>query len=315
MCNILDYLKEIKKHVDYIIVVGDNPIKKSELAKLDNLVDSYVFARHGEYDFGSYKIGFEVFGGDLLSAIAWQTGQYKKAHDYYEQTGNRRAALITDLWMAPSDSKSRIVQWCDSLLAKYGDLKESQLVTALKARQLSDSASVAISDSILRKWAGDTSEYGNPLRNIELEAKEPSLSIRLEGKYIHSKERPWLHVGSTNLSKVDVAVYGTKKDRRSGAPLWHATRQLSLGKAWRPATDSLRLPHVRQIQAVRNAFKQPHPVLLFNRGYRLADRRLRDVQLLCRRAHLPALGNRDKYFKLPVCHVSATSNISKDLSI
>ena len=58
--NTLDYLKEIKKHVDYIIVVGDNPIKKSELAKLDNLVDSYVFARHGEYDFGSYKIGFEV---------------------------------------------------------------------------------------------------------------------------------------------------------------------------------------------------------------------------------------------------------------
>jgi hypothetical protein len=211
--------------------------------KNEALADPALLAHSQAGDLSPLLIpGSEVFGGDLLSAIAWQTGQYKKAHDYYEQTGNRRAALITDLWMAPSDSKSRIVQWCDSLLAKYGDLKESQLVTALKARQLSDSASVAISASILRKWAGDTSEYGNPLRNIELEAKEPSLSIRLEGKYIHSKERPWLHVGSTNLSKVDVAVYGTKKDRRSGAPLWHATRQLSLGKAWRPATDSLRLP-------------------------------------------------------------------------
>ena len=35
--------------------------------------------------------GATVFGDDLLSAIAWQTGQYRKAHDYYEQTGNRPA--------------------------------------------------------------------------------------------------------------------------------------------------------------------------------------------------------------------------------
>ena len=134
------------------------------------------------------------------------------------------------------------MQWCDSLLARYGDLKESQLVTAVKARQLSDSASVAIADSSLRRWAGDTSGYGNQLHNIELKVKTPYLIIRLEGKYIHSKERPWLHVGSTNLSKVDVTVYGTKKGQRSGAPLWHATRQLSVGKVWRITKDSLQLP-------------------------------------------------------------------------
>ena len=211
--------------------------------KDEALADPALLAHTQATDFSPLLIpGSEVFGGDLLSAIAWQTGQYKKAYDYYEQVGNRRAALVTDLWMAPSENKSRIVQWCDSLLAKYGDLKESQLVTAVKARQLSDSASVAIADSSLRRWAGDTSGYGNQLRNIESEAKGPSLSIRLEGKYVHSKERPWLHVGSTNLSKVDVTVYGTKKDRRSGAPLWHATRQLSVGKAWRITKDSLQLP-------------------------------------------------------------------------
>ena len=211
--------------------------------KDEALADPALLAHTKATDFSPLLIpGNEVFGGDLLSAIAWQTGQYKKAHDYYEQVGNRRAALITDLWMAPSENKRRIVQWCDSLLARYGDLKESQLVTAVKARQLSDSASVAIADSSLRRWAGDTSGYGNQLHNIELKVKTPSLIIRLEGKYIHSKERPWLHVGSTNLSKVDVTVYGTKKGQRSGAPLWHATRQLSVGKVWRITKDSLQLP-------------------------------------------------------------------------
>lgn len=184
----------------------------------------------------------EMFGGDLLSAIAWQTGQYQKAHDYYEQTGNRPAALATDLWMAPNGSKDRIIGWCDSLLAKYGDLKESQLITATKARLLNDSAAVALADSTLRHWTGDTSGYGNQLRNIKMKAEQPILYIQLERKYFHSNEWPWLHIGYNNLERVDVAVYGMANGRQKAKPLWHTTKQLLEDEPWRQSTDSLQLP-------------------------------------------------------------------------
>ena len=188
--------------------------------------------------------GATVFGDDLLSAIAWQTGQYRKAHNYYEQTGNRPAALATGLWMVPADGKKRVTEWCDSLLAKYGDLRESQLVTAVKARQLGDSTAVVLVDSTLRQWAGDTSDYGNQLRNIKSAAETPFLSISLNGKHVHSKDKPWLRVGSANLSKASVAVYTTRKGQRSGKPLWHAMRQLDKGNVWHPAADSVQLPQL-----------------------------------------------------------------------
>lgn len=186
--------------------------------------------------------GAEAFGGDLLSAIAWQTGQYQKAHDYYERTGNRPAALMTALWMKPTADEERVTAWCDSLLAKYGDLKESQLIAAVKARQLDDSAAVALADSTLRRWAGDTSGYGNTLRNIKTAVERPSLSIDLDGEYVHSNERPWLHIIANNLSQVDLAVYGMDGKRQKGEPLWHTTKRLQMSKPWQPATDSVRLP-------------------------------------------------------------------------
>lgn len=213
--------------------------------KEEAMADPALLARTRDTGLSPLLIpGAKVFGGDLLSAVAWQTGQYKKAHDYYEQAGNRPAALATDLWMVPTDGKRRTVQWCDSLLAKYGDLRESQLITAVKACQLGDSAAVALADSALRRWAGDTSDYGNQLRNIKSTAETPSLSISLNGKYVHSKDKPWLHLESANLSKADVSVYGTKKGRRSSEPLWHATRRFNKGTVWHPAADSLQLPQL-----------------------------------------------------------------------
>lgn len=61
-CKIEDYqlylLKELHKISDYIIVVADNLIYENELIKLHNLCNAYIFNRHGEYDFGSYKRGY-----------------------------------------------------------------------------------------------------------------------------------------------------------------------------------------------------------------------------------------------------------------
>ena len=209
------------------------------------LADPALQARTKATDLSPLLIpGAEAFGGDLLSAVAWQTGQYQKAHDYYEQTGNRLAALMTDLWMKPAGGKTRVTKWCDSLLAKYGDLRESQLITAVKARQLNDSAAVALTDSTLRRWTGDTSDYGNALRNLKTAAEQPSLSIALVGKYVHSNDRLWLHITASNLSQVDVDVYGMDGKRKKDKPLWRTTKHLQTSEPWQQRADSVLLPTV-----------------------------------------------------------------------
>lgn len=58
--DIIRYLKELKKYNDYIIFIADNPIIEKELKKISKIVDSYIFQKHGEYDFGSYKRGYFV---------------------------------------------------------------------------------------------------------------------------------------------------------------------------------------------------------------------------------------------------------------
>ena len=55
---VIYYLNELKKVVDNIIMISDNPIFPEELRKLDGLVCYASFFNHGEYDFGSYKRGY-----------------------------------------------------------------------------------------------------------------------------------------------------------------------------------------------------------------------------------------------------------------
>lgn len=54
----LHYLRGLKKVVDNIVLVADNPVIPSEVEKLRDLVCRCEFKRHGEYDFGSYKRGW-----------------------------------------------------------------------------------------------------------------------------------------------------------------------------------------------------------------------------------------------------------------
>ena len=51
-------LKGLQEISDYIVIVSDNPVYEKELIKLNGLCNAYKFIRHGEYDFGSYKYGY-----------------------------------------------------------------------------------------------------------------------------------------------------------------------------------------------------------------------------------------------------------------
>ena len=56
---VLNYVRKLKEVCEKVVFVADNEAPLSEQKKLDGLVDFKQFKRHGEYDFGSYKIGYE----------------------------------------------------------------------------------------------------------------------------------------------------------------------------------------------------------------------------------------------------------------
>ncbi|MEE4377976.1 MAG: glycosyltransferase [Candidatus Competibacteraceae bacterium] len=57
--HVVYYLRMLRKVVDSIILVSDNPIQIKQIDKIYDLVAYAKFERHMEYDFGSYKIGIE----------------------------------------------------------------------------------------------------------------------------------------------------------------------------------------------------------------------------------------------------------------
>ena len=212
------------------------------LGKADEaLADPALLARTHISDFTPlFRPGNDCFDGDLLSCIAWTMGKYKVAHDYYEKTGNRRAALLTTLWMTPSMDRQQHMAWLDSLTSRYGDLPESLYITAAKAMNSSDSAAIALTDSAMARWPG--SHYSNELRNIKAKAGRPTASITLNQRNIHSKSRAWLYFDTQNLKSLDVAIYRKDGAKLATKPIWTATKQLSAKQAWKSVADSLRLP-------------------------------------------------------------------------
>jgi hypothetical protein len=56
---VLHYLKGLREVCDNIVFVTDCPLHRQEENKLQGLVSCMIVSRHGEYDFGSYKRGWD----------------------------------------------------------------------------------------------------------------------------------------------------------------------------------------------------------------------------------------------------------------
>lgn len=66
--HVIFYLNELKKCVDGIVFVSDNPLLPDQLDKIKNIVIHAQCKRHEEYDWGSYKRGFQYLQeNNLLS--------------------------------------------------------------------------------------------------------------------------------------------------------------------------------------------------------------------------------------------------------
>lgn len=57
---VIYYLNELKNVSEALIFVSDSDLPETELLKIKNIVDYTLATRHGEYDFGSYKRGWEI---------------------------------------------------------------------------------------------------------------------------------------------------------------------------------------------------------------------------------------------------------------
>lgn len=65
---VIYYLKELKKISEDIVFVSDSNINENELVKISNLTAKNIIGHHGEYDFGSYKKGYQYLkNNDLLN--------------------------------------------------------------------------------------------------------------------------------------------------------------------------------------------------------------------------------------------------------
>lgn len=53
------YLEELKKVSEIIIFVSDSSLNENEIKKISSIANVVIAKPHGEYDFGSYKIGFK----------------------------------------------------------------------------------------------------------------------------------------------------------------------------------------------------------------------------------------------------------------
>ncbi len=110
--EVLFYLKNLKEYSDFIIFVADNAFDEAEAKKLQGLADIAYFQRHGQYDFGSYKIGYNmaeqqgwldkiehlVFTNDsIIGPFGNLEKFFTKSNqaDFYGLTGNIRGNLIT----------------------------------------------------------------------------------------------------------------------------------------------------------------------------------------------------------------------------
>jgi hypothetical protein len=56
---VVHYLEGLRKICDNIVFVTDSPLYPQEQRKLQGLVSCMIVSRHGEYDFGSYKRGWD----------------------------------------------------------------------------------------------------------------------------------------------------------------------------------------------------------------------------------------------------------------
>ena len=138
-----------------------------------------------------------IFGNDLLSVVGKQTQHIQQLHEYYGKLGNRKAEMMTALWMIDkdyldrrghiiSDKYQHYLTQLDSLCTKYADLPECCEIALLRYKAMCEKKDATVQekmeyiDTALQRWG--TWKNANELRNEKTELTEPMMSVEIGEK-------------------------------------------------------------------------------------------------------------------------------------
>ena len=182
-----------------------------------------------------------VFNHDMLSVVGYEAERLQLLHDFYEQHGNRQAALATALQMltdryryyhASEFNKSEYAAKLDSLIERYGDLQLAGDVAVRRYRHMDD-CDVEPKDLYnylnyaLGRWGGWHGMY--ELRNELKDLTQPKLSAAM-GNLVWrpATERVVRLDDIRNVSQVTVTIQRINWNRLEGgnAPSLHDAKKL-----------------------------------------------------------------------------------------
>ena len=179
-----------------------------------------------------------VFNNDLLSVVGYEADRLALLHDYYDQHGNRRAALATALqlladkykyYYASDINKSEYAAKLDSLIDRYGDLQMAGDVAVKRYHHMEhcdvdDKDLYNYLNYALGRWGA---WHGmNELRNALKELTQPQVAvdmgnlvwrpgternIRLED--IRNVDNVTINIARLNWNRVDNSSFSMRDEK------------------------------------------------------------------------------------------------------
>ena len=190
----------------------DKALADPEMLASKKALDYAPFVREG--------VDSEIFGNDLLSLVGYYSERYALLNDYYNKAGNRRASLVTALWMLEKRVKANPVKKVirgntylaslDSLVALYGDLKECGEVAIAKYDYMADCQDVTPKQKVdyimfaKQKWAAWKGI--NRLERYYAEMVRPGFEMNVGNTYLPNHEDT-LSIEARNLKHLTVSLY------------------------------------------------------------------------------------------------------------
>lgn len=138
----------------------------------------------------------KIFGGDMLSVIGYEVGDYKTMHDYYSKADMPAAACVTALEMLRQNrtgrlecvNKSAYIISLDSLIQEYAALDVAGEVAIERYNYMASCRDVKVEDKIsyihyaLDRWGGW--QGAGQLRNAEKDLTAPKFGAEMESQVV-----------------------------------------------------------------------------------------------------------------------------------
>ena len=163
-----------------------------------------------------------IFGGDLLSVVGNETEQYMPLYEYYNKSGNRRAACISAMKYVQTEikenpgqyiaKKSPLVFALDSVLNLYADLDVAGEVAIArynamqKCKDMTNEELIRYIHYALDKW-GEWQGMGQ-LRNAEKSLTSSKFRADIDNRVVRPGMEIWAYLKDVrNVNTVTMNIY------------------------------------------------------------------------------------------------------------